>query len=174
MTRKIFLQFLAAALFAAPGFASEHSARTEILNRLDGLEQKLAGLAEATPADKFGWRPVDGVRSVSEVYMHIAAANYFIAGTLGASTPAGTDPRELEKNVTAKADVTAELKKSVAHARSAIQGVADANVGDPVKLFGRDATKFAAMLAITEHMSEHLGQSIAYARMAGVTPPWSQ
>ena len=34
--------------------------------------RQLMELAEATPAEKFGWRPGPGVRSISEVYMHLA------------------------------------------------------------------------------------------------------
>ena len=39
-------------------------------------EKQLVALAEATPEDKFTWRPAAGVRSTSEVYMHIAMANF--------------------------------------------------------------------------------------------------
>jgi uncharacterized damage-inducible protein DinB len=43
-----------------------------------------------------------------------------------------------------------------------------------IKLFGRDASVRLAMMLTIEHNSEHLGQSIAYARMNGITPPWSR
>ena len=44
------------------------------------VSQQLIALAEATPADKFSWRPAPGVRSTSEVYMHIAIANFYLLG----------------------------------------------------------------------------------------------
>ncbi len=40
------------------------------------VTQQLIALAEATPEEKFSWRPAPGVRSTSEVYMHIAEANF--------------------------------------------------------------------------------------------------
>ena len=82
--------------------------------------------------------------------------------------------RNLEKNVTMQADVIAQMKKSFDHARAAVESVSEAQLEDAIKMFGQDATKRKAMLTMVEHASEHLGQSIAYARSNGVTPPWSR
>src|SRR5262249_44695326 len=76
--------------------------------------RQLVQLAEATAADKFSWRPGPGVRSVSEVYMHLALANFFLLNQAGVKTSVdlaklGKDP---EKSLTAKADVIAFLQKS--------------------------------------------------------------
>ena len=38
----------------------------------------------------------------------------------------------------------------------------------PVKLFGEDTTAEGILLRILVHNHEHMGQSIAYARMVGV------
>jgi uncharacterized damage-inducible protein DinB len=43
-----------------------------------------------------------------------------------------------------------------------------------VKFFGTDTTADGILMRILVHNHEHMGQSIAYARMIGVTPPWSQ
>jgi len=43
-----------------------------------------------------------------------------------------------------------------------------------VKLFGTDMTKQGALMHLLEDQHEHLGQSIAYARINGVVPPWSK
>lgn len=42
------------------------------------MSQQLIELAEATPADKFAWRPAAGVRSTSQVYMHTAMSNFYL------------------------------------------------------------------------------------------------
>ena len=167
---------LAAALCLAglPAQAAHHSVKDDVLAALDGIEKKLVDLAGATPQAKMSWRPGDGVRSTSEVFMHVAGANYFLSGMLGAAPPAGVDVRNLEKNVTTHADVIAQLKKSFEHARKAIGAVSDEQLNDAIKMFGQDATKRKAMITMVEHASEHLGQSIAYARMNQITPPWSQ
>ena len=96
-----------------------------------------------------------------------------LAGAVGASVPEGLKPQELEKSVTEKQDVIEALKKSLAHVRQAALNVSDEDGDKAVKLFGRDSTYRAVFLVMLGHISEHLGQSIAYARMNGVVPPWS-
>ena len=53
------------------------------------VSQQLIALAEATPVEKFAWRPAPGVRSTSEVYMHIAMANFYLLSVTGPKMPAG-------------------------------------------------------------------------------------
>lgn len=134
------------------------------------VEDKIVRLAEATPAAKFNWRPAKDVRSFSEVYMHIAGGNYFLCTFVGVDAPKSAD--DLETRVTNKEEVIAELKRSFAHLRSAAAGVRD--LEKPVKMFGSQTTHRGVLLTALNHLHEHLGQSIAYARMNGITPPWSR
>src|SRR5947208_14317575 len=76
------------------------------------VSQQLIALAEATPADKFGWRPAPGVRSTSEVYMHIALANFYLLSVTGPKMPPDMK-LDMEKSVTAKEDVIKWLKRSL-------------------------------------------------------------
>jgi uncharacterized damage-inducible protein DinB len=144
--------------------------QSDFLSNFDGAQKKIISLAEAVPAEKYSWRPADGVRSIGEVYMHIATANYGLPSALGAKPPAGIS-RDMEKTVTEKAKILEHLKASFEHARNALAGVEDLN--KPAKLFGRDNTYGGVELLIITHLHEHLGQSIAYARSNKVTPPWS-
>ena len=139
----------------------------------DHATRQLAQLAEATPAEKFSWRPAPGVRSIAEVYMHLAVANYFLLGQAGVKPPIdlttlGKDP---EKSKTAKADVIAFLKGSFDAVRD---GYRTADRQKDVKLFGKQVTADNVFVRILAHNHEHMGQSIAYARMNGVVPPWSK
>src|SRR5256885_10557980 len=77
------------------------------------VSRQLIALAEATPAEKFAWRPAPGVRSMSEVYMHIALSNFFLLSVTGPKLPADMKSPDLEKTVTAKAEVIAWLKRSL-------------------------------------------------------------
>ena len=144
--------------------------RAEFFASLDEVEEKIMHLAESTPADKFTWRPASDVRSVSEVYMHIAGGNYFLATFLGIPAPNRTS--DLEKNVTKKADVVAELKRSFEHLRAAANRTED--LEKQVKMFGSTTSHRGVMITMLSHLHEHLGQSIAYGRMNGVVPPWSR
>src|SRR3954452_25431259 len=73
----------------------------------------LIALAEAIPADKFAWRPGPGVRSTGEVFMHIALANFYLLSVTGPKMPAEIKSNDMEKTVTAKADVIDWLKRSL-------------------------------------------------------------
>jgi hypothetical protein len=111
---------------AAPSAATSASGlRADVTWQLNDLEKKLVSLAEAIPQDKYGWRPGPGVRSVSEVYMHVAGGNYFLTSFLGAKMPEGFS-RDMEKTVTEKPKVIEALKKSFDHARKAVEATPDA------------------------------------------------
>jgi uncharacterized damage-inducible protein DinB len=178
--------FLATALAAAPPAAPAKSAtpvqkpqaqtgfRAEFVRQLDDVQKKVLSLAEAVPADKYSWRPAPGVRSVGEVYMHLASANFYLPTLFGVKPPADVDLPNLEKQGGDKAKVTAALEQSFAHLRRVVDGTPDSDLDKPVKIFGHDGTVRETLFVIANHMHEHLGQSIAYARSNGVVPPWSQ
>ncbi|HWY08732.1 MAG TPA: DinB family protein [Candidatus Acidoferrales bacterium] len=149
-------------------------ARGEFLAEIAFYEQRYIRLAEAVPAEKFSWRPAEGVRSIGEVYAHIAAANYGVARALGTPPPAGFDPKALNALAADKAKTVQALKDSFAHFRSAILAIKDADLNNAQKLFGQDTTVRGAFFMITGHFGEHLGQSIAYARQNGIVPPWTE
>jgi uncharacterized damage-inducible protein DinB len=153
--------------------AAPAGTRESILFQIDQAREKLIALAEAMPAEKYTWRPGEGVRSVGEVFNHASAANYFLPTFWGAKIPAGVDPRTLEKDGGDKAKTIDTLKKSFDQLKQEIQAVPEADLGRQIKLFGHDATVRDAMMVLASHAHEHLGQSIAYARMNGVVPPWS-
>jgi uncharacterized damage-inducible protein DinB len=138
------------------------------------VSRQLTALAEATPAEKFTWRPAPGVRSVSEVYMHIALANFYLLSVTGPKVPADMTSNDLEKTVTAKADVIGWLKRSLEAVKVAHLAVKPADLTRKVKVNGVDATVDGMYLRIIVHANEHMGQLVAYARMTGVAPPWSK
>src|SRR5271165_3814155 len=148
--------------------------RSEVLAEVMIQEDKFTRLADAIPADKYTWRPAADVRSFAEVFLHVSAANYNLYKLVGTPPPAGLDIRGLEKSTTDKAKVIATLKDSFAHARKAITAIPDADLEKSLDWFGGKNTERGILLFIVRHAAEHLGQSIAYARMAGVVPPWTE
>lgn len=142
---------------------------------MQDAENKLTRLAEAIPADKYTWRPSKDVRSVSEVFLHVATGNYFLPKRVGLEPPAGFDLQGFEKSTTDKAKVTDALKKSFEHVKQAAAKMSDADLDKMAPWFGgRQASYREILFFAAAHQHEHLGQSIAYARMIGVTPPWTE
>ena len=146
--------------------------RGEFMTQLADVEKKIEDLAQAMPEDKYSWRPMKGVRSVSEVYMHIAGANYLFPTFIGVKRPEGLE-KDLEKNVTTKPKILDALKVSFVHLREAVMQTPDSTLEKTTKMFGEDATYMGVIFTAALHLHEHLGQSIAYARMNKVVPPWT-
>ncbi len=149
-----------------------------VMDDLKYTGDKVMQLADAMPSSDYSWRPEKGVRSVSEVYVHIAMSNYFLLSYLGAEMPKnskpGTENEDLEKTMTNKEEIIKLLKKSFADAESFLSGYTDTDFDTVVELpFGKFTKAQVLMLAAT-HPHEHLGQSIAYARTNHIVPPWSK
>ena len=136
------------------------------------VSQQLIALAEATPEEKFAWRPAPGVRSTSEVYMHIALANFYLLSVTGPKMPPELKQGS-EKTITSKADVISWLKRSLDAVKQAHLAVTPKDLQRKVHIEDRDATVDGMYLRIIVHANEHMGQLVAYARMTGVAPPWS-
>jgi len=137
------------------------------------VSQQLIALAEATPSDKFGWRPAPGVRSTSEVYMHIVMANFYLLSATGPKMPSDLK-EDAERTITSKAEVINWLKRSLDAVKQAHLAENPKDLARKVRIEDRDATVDGMYLRIIIHANEHMGQLIAYARMTGVVPPWSK
>jgi len=174
MKKTLFLLLLT-AFAARPSFAQK--APEGLWQGHDGewrhVSSQLIALAEATPEEKFSWRPAPGVRSTSEVYMHIAIANFYLLSVTGPKMPA--DMKEgMEKSVTSKAEVISWLKRSLEAVKQAHLAATPQDLQKKVHIYDRDTNADGMYLRIIIHANEHMGQLIAYARMTGVVPPWSK
>ena len=163
--------FVCIVTAALPALAQDNPFAADWKWGVNDAKDKLLGLAEAIPAEKYSWRPAEGVRSVSEAFMHVALANFFIPGALGVAPPSDVG-RDAEKTVTQKAEVIALLKRSFENLEKI--DLDPAKLDDQVQLFGSEWSRRRALLLLMAHDHEHLGQMIAYARSNDVAPPWSR
>jgi hypothetical protein len=153
--------------------------RKQFISDLDSLQRRFLALANAFPADKYAWRPGPGVRSVGEVFMHVASEYYVYAPmAYGAARspviPRGQDAFKTFEAKSTKADVMKHLEEGFAYTKQQLEGIDPKAITGKQKLFGGDHTIIETSFAMTDDLHEHLGQLIAYARMNGVVPPWSK
>jgi len=135
---------------------------------------RVLSLAEAMPADIYSWRPDEGVFSVEEVYTHIARYNYYyLEESLGIPAPDNVDVENLE-SITGKDEVLEILERSIEFVDEQIGAMPDSKLLDETELYGNTVNGQAVLMQLITHMSEHVGQSIAYARMNGIVPPWNE
>ena len=142
---------------------------------LGHVQEQMVSLAKAMPQNKLTWRPAKGVRSVGEVYAHAAGSAYWYGKQLGFEVPEGVQAKmkDLEKS-TDKAQFEKALTDSFTWFAGQVKAMPDSELTKTVSLMGHDLTKRAMIMLTMGHYQEHLGQSIAYARMNGVVPPWSK
>ncbi len=142
---------------------------------LNVMKDKYIGLAQAFPQDKYSWRPMEGVRSVSEVLMLAAAEGYgFIPGGFGGKP--GLAPADMKQlsATTDKAQVIEHLNKAFAHVTSQLEAIDNATLTGKRTFLGQQRSAANIALTIGGDLHEHLGQLIAYARMNHIVPPWSK
>ncbi|MDH3530618.1 MAG: DinB family protein [Acidobacteriota bacterium] len=172
----VFVSLNASALIAqegpSKGAAAVDGFRGLAIAQLKDVADKYIGLAKETPEDKLAWRPAEKIRSNTEVWMHVANANFLISKSLGADIPADL-PKEMEK-VTDRKMVLHYLKLSFKTASDQIAKLKEEDMNKEVDFFGSPLAIQAVILQMTVHCHNHLGQSIAYARMNGVKPPWAE
>ena len=192
LVRHALFLLLAVLLSAAQG-QNASSLKTEYLGDFAETCKHLDQLSQATPANKYAWRPAAGVRSVSEVYVHIANGNFLLLSLTGVKLPSEYFPNlpvdakgkpdmqavfkrmgELEKTVSDKDAVTRMLKSSLDEVRDRFSQLTAAELDQSADFFGEKTTVRRIYLRIFAHVNEHYGQSIAYARVNGIAPPWSQ
>jgi uncharacterized damage-inducible protein DinB len=151
------------------------SVKTAFVADIEAMRVKFLGLAEAFPQDKYTWRPMDGVRSVSEVLMLIASEGYGFAPTaLGGQGAMSREESAKLATTTDKAQVIAHLTKAFAHAKQALEAIDPGTLVAKRRAMGQDRSTPEIVLLVAGDMHEHLGQLIAYARMNGIKPPWSK
>ena len=111
--------------------------------------------------------------SVTKVYMHIARYNYmYLDEQLGIMAPPDVDWENFE-SITEKKRVVELLAASIEHVKAAAAHMSDEDLTNETRLYGRDVPGWSVLFQLISHMNEHVGQSIAYARMNGIVPPWS-
>ena len=137
------------------------------------VSRQLIALAEAIPPEKYSWRPAPGARSTGEVFLHIASTNYFLLNRMGHKPPADFESLDVATAATDKAKVIEWLKRSLDAVRDAHATATPAELKKTEKFFDHQATDEDLYLRLLIHANEHMGQLVAYARMNGVVPPWS-
>jgi uncharacterized damage-inducible protein DinB len=167
-------------LLDAKDVPAQASAGADLSLVLHDLEDHIMALAKAVPEEKYSWKPAEGVRSFRQVFLHIANGNQLLLN-VAMNSPDGDGLKKLigeqtknEAAAATKEKVLAALSESFAAIHGALDRARPATLTRAVDFFGTPATTNAVLIDLETHMAEHLGQAIAYSRMNGIVPPWSQ
>lgn len=160
------------------GGGTKAAAEAQIAD-LEAMQEKFVALAEAFPEELYDWRPMEGVRSVQDVLVLITAECTQFPTMWAFPTPdwvaeGGFQPEMKRLGALSKADMVNELRRSFDHVIALAKGLSDEDRARQVDFFGLTVDLGTALTLMQSDMHEHLGQSIAYARMNQIVPPWSQ
>jgi len=170
------------SLLLATSASAQQGMMDDMHSDLGGVQKKFIDLAKAIPEAAYSWRPT-GARSVGEALLHITGDNYLLPVFMGQAAPASVNINAadmktigaFEARKLTKDQIIAELDASFNHLHKALATTTtDANLTENIKFFGQDFSRRRAVIGTVNHLHEHLGQMIAYARSNGVTPPWSR
>lgn len=150
----------------------------EMLDRWNDIGNKLVGMAQDFPEDKYDFKVQKDERTFGLNLLHAAALDFLlirrISGTnVGPDFGAGDNPtREQFKT---KADIVKFVQEAIADGAKVIQQQGDAGLDNTTKFFGnRMAHNSSIWMFAIEHSAEHYGQLVVYYRANNLVPPSSR
>jgi len=168
------LSMLIMVCWIQPLQAQESNNFKDQFNRHFDYASRVLSLAKAMPADKYSWGPEEEVMTVEEVYTHIARYNfYYLESSLGIPAPDDVDIDNIE-SIAGKENVVSILERSIEHVKESMKEMPISKLHEETMMYGRTVNGQAVLMQLITHKSEHVGQSIGYARMNGIVPPWSE
>lgn len=172
-TIAIVVMAVAPRVLAQPA-ASANPMTQALQNAWRGAKMNFRASADVMPEAKYGFKPVDSVRSYGAILAHVAGAAYeFCAAAKGEKPPHAE--AEFEKSATTKAAIVKALDGSIAYCDEVYKGLTDAKAAQIVGgAFGGPAGARAAnLIGNTVHFQEHYGNLVTYLRINGLVPPSS-
>ena len=183
MKHAIHISALVCALVvaAAPTFPAAQapaSIKAEMLKDWADLKGTMVKIADAMPADKYGFKPTNGafkdVRTFGEQVKHVACANFAFYNEIEKKTPPEGCETGGPSPAKTKAELMAYLRESFAYAGRVLKTLTPANAMEPVSgPYGGDSTRLGIATLSIWHASDHYGQLVVYLRMNGIVPPAS-
>jgi len=92
---------------------------------------------------------------------------------LGVAPREGMVGRDYDKSTSDKTTIVAALRESFAFLRRGIAELTEADAERKIPWFDGENTYRGVLYFMARHTGEHTGQLIAYARISGIVPPWS-
>ncbi|MEW5982898.1 MAG: DinB family protein [Acidobacteriota bacterium] len=142
-----------------------------VKNAHEMAKGNLVKAAEQVPENLYSFKATPDVRSFGQLIGHVANANYMICGAVSGEKRSGAD---IEKTMSAKADLVKALSESFAFCDKVYEGMTDAEGAKTVAFFGGQQAKLSVLAFNNMHNYEHYGNVVTYMRLNKMVPPSSQ
>jgi uncharacterized damage-inducible protein DinB len=123
------------------------------------------------PEDLWSFQPTKEVRTVAQLFAHVADGQYEFCGVVAEGKSVAKD---IEKTRKTKAEIVPALKEAFAYCDATYAKMTDAGAAEMVGFFGMKATKLGVMDYNIAHNMEHYGNLVTYMRIKGIVPPSSE
>ena len=165
---------LAAAVIAMPSLAAAQNANPLTANakvQFGALTGLVIRAAEKVPEDLYTFKATPEVRSMAQLFGHVADALFSMCSTAGGGKP----PRAgIEKSVTAKAELIAALKEGVSYCNTVFDGMTDQKGTETVPFYFGPTPRLSVLYFAVTHTYEHYGNLVTYMRLKNIVPPSSE
>ena len=162
-------------LLLTPGVVFAQSANPLTANariQFGALSGFVLKSAEKVPEDLYSFRATPDVRSMAELFGHVADAMFAMC-----SAAAGTKPPRtgIEKTVTAKAELIAALKEGVSHCNGVYDAMTDQKGStETIPFYFGPTPRLSVLYFVVTHTYEHYGNLVTYMRLKNIVPPSSE
>ena len=155
----------------APPAPPSRAVTDSIQTIYESAKNNLIRAAEQVPENLYAFQPTPEVRTLGQIFAHVADSTYTMCAAAGTEAP---PEGSIEQTKTAKADIQQALTDAFAFCDRAFAAIDDSTGAEPVSLFGMDLTKLGALSFATSHQFEHYGNVVTYMRINKLVPPSSQ
>jgi DinB superfamily len=163
---------LLAVMVAAPLFAQSKNPVTDSARQmLQGRAKNMTAAAEEMPADKYSFKPTPAQETFGHMQLHIVESNNSLCSAVGGT--ASAEDKDL-KDTDPKDKIVAAMRRSFDVCTKVLGAMTDANLQEGAKVFGRDASKGAALLYMASGWGDHYASQAMYLRLNGLLPPTAQ
>jgi uncharacterized damage-inducible protein DinB len=143
------------------------------------IEQSFVGLADAMPAERYGFKPTNGefrdVRTFGEQVKHVACSNYGFFNEIEKKEPPPRCDAGGPSPAATKAELMMYLRESFTYAQGVLRAMTPANALEPAGgRYGGESTRLGLTTLAVWHASDHYGQLVVYLRLDGIVPPASR
>jgi uncharacterized damage-inducible protein DinB len=174
MTRIFVRSVLVLGLLAAPSMALAQSPNPLTANakvQFGALSGFVVRSAEKVPEDLYSFRATPEVRSMAELFGHVADAMFSMCATAAGTKPPRTG---IEKAATAKPALVAALKEGVSYCNSVYDGMTDQKGAETVPFVFGATPRLSVLYFVVTHTYEHYGNLVTYMRLKNIVPPSSE
>ncbi len=135
--------------------------------RWTDIGDKIVALAESVPEESYDYRPVPEVRTFAEQLRHVAFWNDYLRDTLRGDSPNGEANELSPVEYPGRTEILPALRESLEGVRAELVRAKGKRFADT------DEKRLDLVVGYIDHVSEHYGQLVVYARLCGVIPPAS-